>query len=108
MKNVNQRRKYSHIKWMGNKETRFAIGTALHTATDQFKEHLLGAETLKTGGEIDFIRMDRDEIRSRVIDRNRRKLDKLAKNVEVERLVTKLLGGISTLKSAEEPKHPDG
>jgi hypothetical protein len=101
MKNVNQRRKYSNIKKFND-----CCGTALHEATDKF----LGDEgaVIRCGGEIDFIKMDRDEIRTRVIDRNRRKLDKLAKREEVERLVTKLLGGISTLKSAEEPKHPDG
>ena len=101
MKNVNQRRKYSDFKQFND-----CCYTALHEAKDEFKEYL-GA-TMKTGGEIDFIKMDRDEIRTRVIDRNRRKLERLAKNVEVERLVTKWLGGVSTLKSAEEPKHPDG
>jgi len=101
MRNVNQRRKYSNIKPFND-----ACATALHEAKDVYVESL-GA-TVRTGAEIDFIKMDRDEIRTRVIDRNRRKLERLAKNVEVERLVTKLLGGISTLKSAEEPKHPNG
>jgi len=101
MRNVNQRRKYSNIKPFND-----ACATALHEAKDVYVESL-GA-TVRTGAEIDFIKMDRDEIRTRVIDRNRRKLERLAKNVEVERLVTKLLGGISTFKSAEEPKHPNG
>ncbi len=101
MKNVNQRRKYSNIKPFND-----CCSTALHEATDKF----LGEEgaVIRTGGEIDFIKMDNDERRTRIIDRNRRKLEKYAKREEVERLVTKLLGGISTLKSAEEPKHPDG
>jgi hypothetical protein len=37
-----------------------------------------------------------------------RKLDKLAKNVEVEGLVSRLLGSITALKSPEEPKRPNG
>lgn len=101
MKNVNQRRKYSNIKKFND-----CCGTALHEATDKF----LGDEgaVIRTGGEIDFIKMDRDEIRTRVIDRNRRKLERLAKNLEVEGLVDKLLGRITDMKSPEEPKRPDG
>ena len=101
MKNVNQRRKYSNIKPFND-----CCATALHEAKDVYVESL-GA-TVRCGGELDFIKMDRKELANKQIDRNRRKLEKLAKNVEVERLVTKLLGGISTLKSAEEPKHPNG
>lgn len=101
MRNVNQRRKYSNIKPFND-----SCATALHQATDKF----LGDEgaVIRCGGETDFIKMDRKELANKQIDRNRRKLERLAKNVEVERLVTKLLGGISTLKPAEEPKHPDG
>jgi len=51
---------------------------------------------------------DKTELRNRIIDRNRRKLDKLAKNVEVEGLVSRLLGRITALKSPEEPSRPDG
>jgi|SRR4029078_11265191 len=101
MKNVNQRRKYSDFKQFND-----CCYTALHEAKDEFKEYL-GA-TMKTGGEIDFIKMDRDEIRTRVIDRNRRKLERLAKNVKTEELVSRLLGRITALKSPEESKLPDG
>jgi hypothetical protein len=101
MKNVNQKRKYSNFKQFND-----ACYTAVHEAKDVYVESL-GA-TVRTGGEIDFIKMDSDEIRTRVIDRNRRKLEKLAKNVEVEGLVTKLLGRITDIKSPEEPKHPNG
>jgi len=101
MKNVNQRRKYSNIKPFND-----CCATALHEAKDVYVESL-GA-TVRCGGELDFIKMDRDEIRTRVIDRNRRKLERLAKNVEVERLVTKLLGRITDIKSAEEPNKENG
>ena len=101
MKNVNQRRKYSNFKQFND-----ACYTAVHEAKDVYVESL-GA-TVRTGAEIDFIKMDRDEIRTKVIDRNRRKLEKLAKNVEVEGLVSRLLGRITALKSPEEPSRPDG
>lgn len=98
---LNKKRKYSDIKPFND-----CCATALHEATDKF----LGDEgaVIRCGGEIDFIKMDRDEIRTKVIDRNRRKLEKLAKNVEVEGLVSRLLGSITALKSPEEPKHPNG
>ncbi len=110
MKNVNQRRKYSHIKWkgVGNKETRFAIGTALHTATDQFKEHLAG--TLKTGGEIDLVSIDRDELRKKIVERNRRTLDKFynaAKKTEGFNEMMERLNKIS-LNRPEESSKSDG
>ena len=101
MKNVNQRRKYSNFKPFND-----TCATALHEAKDVYVESL-GA-TVRTGAELDFIKMDRKELANKQIDRNRMKLERFAKREEVERLVTKLLGGISTLKSAEEPKHPDG
>ena len=101
MKNVNQRRKYSNIKPFND-----CCATALHEAKDVYVESL-GA-TVRCGGELDFIKMDRKELANKQIDRNRRKLDKLAKNVEVEGLVSRLLGRITALKSPEEPKHPDG
>ena len=101
MKNVNQKRKYSNFKQFND-----ACYTAVHEAKDVYVESL-GA-TVRTGAEIDFIKMDRDEIRTAVINRNKRKLDKLAKRLEVERLVDKLLGRITDIKPAEEPKHPNG
>jgi hypothetical protein len=101
MKNVNQRRKYSNIKKFND-----TCATALHESTDKF----LGDEgaVIRTGGELDFIKMDRKELANKQIDRNRMKLERYAKREEVERLVTKLLGGISTLKSAEEPERLNG
>lgn len=92
---LNKRRKYSNIKKFND-----CCGTARHEATDKF----LGDEgaVIRTGGEIDFIKMDRDEIRTRVIDRNRRKLERLAKRIETEELVSRLLGRITALKSPEE------
>jgi hypothetical protein len=101
MKNVNQRRKYSNIKPFND-----VCSTALHEATDKFMGD--GGAVIRTGGEIDFIKMDRDEIRNKVIARNQRKLEKLAKNIEVEGLVSRLLGSITALKSPEEPVRPDG
>ena len=97
---LNKRRKYSNIKKFND-----CCATALHEATDKYVESL-GA-TIRTGSEIDFIKMDRDEIRTRVIDRNRRKLERLAKNVKTEELVSRLLGSITALKSPEESK-PNG
>jgi hypothetical protein len=98
---LNKRRKYSNIKPFND-----TCATALHEATDKF----MGDEgaVIRTGGELDFIKMDRDEIRSKVIARNQRKLDKLAKNIEVEGLVSRLLGSITALKSPEEPVRPNG
>ena len=101
MKNVNQRRKYSNIKPFND-----CCATALHEAKDVYVESL-GA-TVRCGGELDFIKMDRKELANKQIDRNRRKLDKLAKNVEVEGLVSRLLGRITALKSPDEPSRPDG
>jgi hypothetical protein len=95
MKNVNQKRKYSNFKQFND-----ACYTAVHEAKDVYVESL-GA-TVRCGGEIDFIKMDRDEIRTAVINRNKRKLDKLAKRLETEELVSRLLGRITALKSPEE------
>ena len=104
---ANKRRYYAKINW---KELDWAsnglIGVGAHEAKEKYCEEL--GSFIRTGGEIDFVKMDRDEIRTRVIDRNRRKLEKLAKNVEVEGLVSRLLGSITALKSPEEPKHPNG
>ena len=106
MKNVNQPRKYVKIKLHNDKGQRHVLGTALHETTEKLYPE--AGAVIRCGGEIDFIKMDRDEIRTRVINRNRRKLEKLAKNVEVEGLVSRLLGSITALKSPEEPKHPNG
>jgi len=92
---LNKRRKYSNIKKFND-----CCGTALHEAKDVYVESL-GA-TVRTGAEIDFIKMDRDEIRTAVINRNKRKLDRLAKRLETEELVSRLLGRITALKSPEE------
>jgi hypothetical protein len=104
MKNVNQRREYAKIKW---KETAASqiIGTGLHATNKKMLEE--EGISIECGGEIDFVKMDRDEIRRRVIDRNRRKLDKLSKRKETEELVSRLLGSITALKSPEESK-PNG
>ena len=104
MKNVNQRREYSKIKWKKTEGTQI-IGTALHEASKKMLEE--EGVTIECGGEIDFVKMDRDEIRNKVIARNRRKLDKLSKRKETEELVSRLLGSITALKSPEESK-PNG
>jgi hypothetical protein len=100
MKNVNQRRNYSNFKYFND-----VCATALHESTDKF----LGDEgaVIRTGGEKDFVRLDRTELRQKIVDRNRRKLDILAKRIETEELVSRLLGSITALKSPEESK-PNG
>jgi hypothetical protein len=100
MKNVNQRRKYSNIKPFND-----TCATARHEASDKF----MGDEgaVIRCGGELDFIKMDRKELANKQIDRNRRKLDILAKRIQTEELVSRLLGGITALKSPEESK-PNG
>jgi predicted nuclease with TOPRIM domain len=67
---LNKRRKYSNFKQFND-----ACYTALHEAKDEFKEHL-GA-TMKTGGELDFVKMDRLERVEKEIARYNRTLDKL-------------------------------
>jgi hypothetical protein len=101
MRNVNQRRNYSNFKYFND-----VCATALHESTDKF----LGDEgaVIRTGGELDFIKMDRKELANKQIDRNRMKLERYAKREEVEGLVARLLGRITDLKSPEEPKHPNG
>ena len=98
---LNKKRKYSNIKHFND-----CCATALHEAKDVWVESL-GA-TVRCGGERDFIKMDRKGLANRQIDKNRRKLDKFAKNAEVEGLVSRLLGRITALKSPEEPSRPDG
>jgi len=79
MKNVNQRRKYSNIKPFND-----CCATALHEAKDVYVESL-GA-TVRCGGELDFIKMDRKELANRQIDRNRRKLDQLVEKLKISEM----------------------
>lgn len=83
MKNVNQRRKYSKIKWKKTEGTQI-IGTALHNASKKMLEE--EGVTIECGGEIDFVKMDRDEIRNKVIARNRRKLDQLVEKLKISEM----------------------
>ena len=55
MKNVNQRREYSKIKWKKTEGTQI-IGTALHEASKKMLEE--EGVTIECGGEIDFVKMD--------------------------------------------------
>jgi len=70
MKNVNQRRKYSNIKYFNDR-----CATALHVAKERYVESL-GA-TIRTGGEWEFIITNPQP----KIDKNTRRMIKKASRI---------------------------